>query len=54
MADHDSDFTRLDFVADILQPIQFVVWGDLAVRYLGVPVVHNISFFYSFLLKNSC
>lgn len=44
MADYDSELTGLDFVADILQSIQLVVWGDLAVRYLGVPAVHDVIF----------
>lgn len=38
-----SELTGLDFVADILQPLQLVVWGELAIRYLGVPVVHSVS-----------
>lgn len=44
MADYDSELIGLDFVADILQPIQLVVWGDLAVGYLGVPAVHDVIF----------
>ena len=39
----ESELTGLEFVADILQPIQLVVWGELAMSYLGVPVVHNVS-----------
>jgi len=42
MTEYDSELTRLDFVAAVLQPIKLVVW-DLAIRYLGVPVVHSAS-----------
>lgn len=47
MANHDIELTGLDFVADVLQPIQLVVWGDLAIRYLGVPVVHDVNIYSS-------
>ena len=43
MTEYEPELTRLDFVADVLQPIKLVVWGDLAIRYLGVPVVHGAS-----------
>ncbi|KAH9207484.1 hypothetical protein DL95DRAFT_396021 [Leptodontidium sp. 2 PMI_412] len=41
MTEYESELTGLEFVADVLQPIKLVVWGDLAIRYLGVPVVHQ-------------
>jgi hypothetical protein len=43
MTVYESELTGLGFVADVLQPIKLVVWGDLAIRYLGVPVVHGAS-----------
>lgn len=43
MTAYESELTGLEFVADVLQPIELVVWGDLAIRYLGVPVVHGAS-----------
>lgn len=39
----ESELTGLEFIADLLQPIQLVVWGELAIRYLGVPVVPHVS-----------
>jgi hypothetical protein len=40
---HESELSGLDFVAHTLDPIQLVVWGELAIRHLGVPVVHNVN-----------
>jgi hypothetical protein len=40
----DSDkMDYLDFIAEILKPVKLVVWGELALRYLGVPVVPGVS-----------
>ncbi|CAD6446574.1 f3fc5d57-26a0-415a-b892-1cd48685cee8 [Sclerotinia trifoliorum] len=41
MTEYESELTGLEFVANVLQSIKLLVWGDLAVHYLGVPVVHG-------------
>ncbi|KAI9742568.1 MAG: hypothetical protein M1818_003708 [Claussenomyces sp. TS43310] len=43
MLEDEVELQRLAFVADVLQPIKLVVWGELAVRHLGVPVAHSAS-----------
>ncbi len=32
-----------DFVADILKPTKLIVWGELAVAFLGSHAVHSVS-----------
>ncbi|RDL41221.1 uncharacterized protein BP5553_01200 [Venustampulla echinocandica] len=41
MAEQASELAHLDFVAHLLQRIKLVVWGEIAVAYLGVPAVHS-------------
>jgi len=52
MTEYDSELTGLEFVADVLQPIKLVVWGDLAIRHLGVPVVHEAGTLCFLFLQN--
>ena len=33
----------LNFIAEVLKPVKLVVWGELALRLLGVPVVPGVS-----------
>jgi hypothetical protein len=42
MESASSQLYELDFVADILQPLQFIVWGELVLGHLGVPTVLHV------------
>jgi hypothetical protein len=42
MAEDKFELTDLDLVAYVLTPIKIIVWGELAMRYLGVPTVVDV------------
>lgn len=42
MTEQISEPIDLDFVAQVLQPLLVVVWGEPAMAYLGVPVVQTV------------
>lgn len=32
----------MEHIVKVLNPIRVVVWGEMAMRYLGVPTIYNV------------